>query len=70
MREKEKPISPRIQQAADEYREALDKVKQAKDPLIKEVLRKEAFKKLYEATDITEACELQEKIRLKPQSKN
>lgn len=63
MTDPERPINPRIQKAAEELRDALDKLKSAQDPLVKDVLRKEALSKLYDAADITEAVEMQDKTK-------
>jgi len=66
----ERQIDPRVQQAADEFRQSLDELKEAQDPLLKKVLRTEAMKKLHQAVAVTEAGEMRKDTKLQPVSKN
>ena len=63
-------IDPRVQEAADEFRAALEELRKAQDPFVREVLRREALNKLSDAVDITEVSEQLETTRLHYQSKN
>ena len=63
-------INPLIQKAADDYEKALMKLRAAQDPLIKNTLRQTALSKLNDAVIVTEACELQNNLKLKPPSNN
>jgi len=57
------PVDPRVQHAADEFRQALEELRVAQDPLLKKVLRTRALEKLYQACFITEAVEMQDLLK-------
>jgi len=57
----EREIDPRIKKASGDFKAALERMKNAQDPMLKEVLRKEALEKLGEAADIAEAVKIQKK---------
>ncbi len=62
MPEHRRPIDPRIQRAADKYRDALDELQAAHDPLLKRALFEEACCRLDEAVVVTQAVEMERAI--------
>jgi len=46
-------VSPEVQAAIDEFRNALEKLRNAQDTLLIKVLREEAMSYLYKAADIS-----------------
>lgn len=63
-------IDPRVQQAAEKFKEALKGVGDAQDPSVKEALRKDAISKLNEAVDATEAFQMRQTTKPKSVSGN
>jgi hypothetical protein len=68
--EKIKPIDPKVQQASDDFRNALSKLKEAQDPLVKEVLRHEALEKLHQFAAVKEASKIMSDLQRLPFSAN
>jgi len=64
------PKDPRFKIATDEFYNALDELKEAQDPYLKDALREIAKEKLNTLADIIVGKRLHESTRPRPQSTN
>jgi hypothetical protein len=66
----ERPVDPRIVEAAGQYREVLEKLATIQDPLLRKIVSQEALEKLENAVVVSEAVEMQDKMNIHEPCKN